>query len=68
MLQYPNKMKKSKKKKLGYVLFIFGIILVTAKVIDSFVPGRALIPFLTLIGIVLIILGIIFIKQNRDKV
>ena len=55
-------MKKQTQKILSYFLIIIGFILIVIKVIDYFVPGKALIPGLTLIGLILVAVGLFMRK------
>jgi len=57
-------MKKIKTQTIGYILVILGFILILAKAIDYFVPGKALIPGLTLIGLILVAIGILLNKRK----
>ena len=57
-------MKKTKKQNLGYILVVLGFILIMAKAIDYFVPGKALIPGLTLIGLIFVAIGLLLNKKK----
>jgi len=50
---------KSRKEKLGIIMVIIGFTLILVKAIDYFTPGKALVPGLTLIGIILVAIGLI---------
>jgi|APSaa5957512622_1039677.scaffolds.fasta_scaffold82471_3 hypothetical protein len=56
-------MKKTKKQITGSALVLIGFILIVAKAIDYFIPGKALIPGLTLIGLILVAIGLLLNKK-----
>jgi len=56
-------MKKNNSQVLGLVLMIIGFILIVAKAIDYFAPGESLIPGLTLIGLILVAIGLMLNKK-----
>ena len=60
-------MKKQVKNNLGYLLVIIGFILIVIKAIDYFVPGKSLIPWLTLIGLVLVAIRLFMRKKWKTK-
>jgi len=48
-----------KKRVLSQVLVVVGCVFIVVKAIDYFVPGKALIPGLTLIGLLLVAGGLL---------
>jgi hypothetical protein len=59
-------MKKRAKKIIGQLLIAIGMVLIIAKAIDYFIPGKSLIPGLIFIGLLLIALGAFLIKKGPD--
>lgn len=57
-------MKKGKRAFWSKFLILAGFILVLMKLIDYFVPGRSLVPGLTVIGLVMILIGLILRRRR----
>ena len=56
-----------KKQLVSYTLILIGAILILLKIIDSFISGEALIPFLTLTGFILIMVGLFLLTRHKLK-
>jgi hypothetical protein len=60
-----GKSKKASSKTIGWIFIVIGFILIVSKAIDYFVPGKALIPGSTLIGLLFVATGLLLNSEVK---